>query len=176
MARPAMAYENNGGPAQYRPTRYGVSLLVGNAYDPDNFGLVILQGQMLVDYERVFWHSAPESLALKFEANVGMTTDGRDKSLAALNMLAFYRFEEATTGKWTPYIEAGIGVIYTDFRVDGQGLYFNFNPQAGFGFEYDLGSDKAMTMALRLHHLSNGNTYKENRGINSALLMIGYLF
>ncbi len=157
-------------------TRYGVALLAGKVYDPQSIGLLLVQGQLLLDYSRVFRHRAPESLRLKLEANAGLTTDGRQRALLSLNMLALKYLPRFTSGRWTPYVEAGIGLIYTDFRVDGQGLNFNFNPQAGVGVEYALPSGAALTSALRLHHVSNGNTYHENRGINSVLLMIGYLF
>ena len=162
--------------SEYVPNRYGVGLLLGGAYDPDPIGLVLVQGQMLVDYDRFSWHAAPEALSLKFEANAGITTDGRDRALLSVNALAHYYLGRRKAEKWVPYIEAGIGLIYTDFKVEGQGLRFNFNPQAGAGVEFALPEDRAMTVSLRLHHVSNGNTYKDNRGFNSAFLMIGYLF
>lgn len=162
--------------ASVSPNRYGLGMLVGRAYDPDSFGLAFVQGQLLVDYDRVFRHKVPDALHLKFEANLGLTTDGRNKRLASINMLALYYLGNRPRWHWTPYVEAGIGLIYTSFRVDGQGLYVNFNPQAGAGVEFPLPDNQAMTIALRLHHLSNGGLHKENRGVNSALLMIGYLF
>lgn len=161
---------------EYAPVRYGIALLGGMAYDPQNIGLAIVQGQMLFDYAQIFWHKAPDDLRLKFEVNAGLTLDGRKRGLLAVNMLALRYLGGYALADWTPYVEAGIGLIYTDFRVAGQGLNLNFNPQAGVGFEHALSDGRALTTALRLHHLSNGNTYKENRGINSALLMIGYLF
>jgi len=158
------------------PTRTGFGLLLGTAYDPDSFGLAIVQGQMLLDYDRVSWHVAPEPLRLKLEVNAGLTTDGRQRALLAVNLLALYYLEPYRSGPWAPYIEGGFGVIYTDFQVDGQGLRTNFNPQAGIGLEYALANHSAMTIGFRAHHVSNGHTYRENRGINSALITIGYLF
>jgi len=160
----------------YTPARFGLALLGGAAYDPDHIGLIIIQGQMLLDYEQVAWHKAPDDLKMKFEVNAGLTLDGRDRSLISVNMMALRYLGRYTMANCIPYVEAGIGLIYTDFKVDGQGLNLNFNPQAGVGFEYALSGGGAVTTALRLHHLSNGNTYKENRGVNSALLLIGYLF
>jgi len=160
----------------YIPTRYGTALLVGGAYDPETFGLVLLQGQMIVDYDRVFWHEAPEALRIKFEINGGLTTDGNHRGLLSVDMLALYSFDNFKMGRWLPYAEAGIGVIYTDFQVEGQGSRINFNPQLGIGVEYPLSTGGAMTVGLRLHHLSNANLMDENRGVNSALLLVGYLF
>ncbi|MCD6582884.1 MAG: acyloxyacyl hydrolase [Desulfuromusa sp.] len=161
---------------QYLPTRYGVALLAGGAYDPDNIGMVIVQGQMVADYKRFFVHRSPKGLRLKIEANLGLTTDGRQRMMFSLNMLALNYFENWQIGPCTPYVEAGIGAIYTDFKVDGQGSRINFNPQLGTGLEYPLKNGGAMTVGLRLHHISNGNLLKDNRGVNSALLQIGYLF
>lgn len=162
--------------SEYSPTRYGVALLGGKSYDPDHFGLLIVQGQALFDYDRIFWHDAPEALRLKLEANAGLTTDGRHRGLLAVNAMALYYLDRFKYGSWTPYVEAGVGLIYTDFQVEEQGMRFNFNPQAGFGVEYALPNGAAITTALRLHHVSNGGTHHDNRGVNSALLMIGYLF
>ncbi len=161
---------------EYAPTRYGAALLAGKAYDPDSFGLLMLQGQVLLDYDRVFWHAAPEDLRFKLEANLGITTDGRHRGLAGVNALALYYLPQFKRAQWTPYVEAGVGVIYTDFQVAGQGLRFNFNPQVGVGVEYELANGAAVTGAIRLHHLSNGELHDDNRGVNSALLLIGYLF
>lgn len=162
--------------SDYAPTRYGAALLVGKAYSPDHFGLVLAQGQVVFDYDRIFWHAAPEPLRFKLEANAGITTDGRHRGLLAVNAMALYYLEHFKRGDWTPYVEAGIGLIYTDFQVAGQGMRFNFNPQAGVGVEYALPGGAAVTTAVRLHHISNGKTHHDNRGINLALLMIGYLF
>jgi lipid A 3-O-deacylase len=161
---------------QYLPTRYGVALLSGGAYDPDHIGMVIVQGQLLTDYKRFLSHRTPDKLRLKVEANLGLTTDGRQRSMFSLNILALNYFENWRFATCTPYVEAGIGAIYTDFQVKDQGSRFNFNPQLGAGVEFPLQTGGSMTLGLRLHHISNGNLLKDNRGVNSALLMIGYLF
>ncbi len=158
------------------PTRYGVAVLAGGAYDPETFGMVLLQGQMVIDYDRVFWHAAPEALRLKLEANGGMTTGDRQRGIVAVDMLALYVLPAYKFGRWLPYVEGGIGVIYTDFQVDGQGSRFNFNPQLGAGFEIPLATGGTMTLGVRLHHLSNGNLLEDNRGVNSVLMQVGYLF
>lgn len=162
--------------AQDEPTRYGTALLVGNVYDPDNISLAMVQGQMLLDYDRIFWHAAPESLRLKLEVNGGLTSDGDQRALLSLNMLALNYLNGFRIGRWLPYVEAGIGAIYTDFKVQGQGARINFNPQLGVGLESPLPTGGTVTMGVRLHHISNSNLLKENRGVNSVLLMIGYLF
>lgn len=156
--------------------RYGITLLAVQSYDPDRFGLVILQGNVQLPYAQVFWHDAPDSLFFKGELNVGITTDGRERGLVAANMMAvkYIEFLFSTTSK--PYLEGGIGVAFTDFRVKGQGLRINFNPQIGVGIDFPTDSGRDITMGVRLHHLSNGDLHRDNRGINSILLVSGVRF
>lgn len=162
--------------AQEPLPRYGMALLAGQAYDPDHFGLVILQGNVRLPYDQVFWHEAPDSLFFQGELNLGMTTDGRDRVLAAVNMMAVKHVESLASATWSPYLEGGIGVVYTDFRVKGQGLRFNFNPQIGFGIDFRTACGRDMTVAARLHHLSNADLYRDNRGVNSVLILTGVRF
>ena len=47
----------------------------------------------------------------------------------------------------------------------------------GFKVPLDDGSDsEAISLGLRLHHVSNANLLKDNRGVNSVFLMVGYQF
>jgi len=156
-------------------TRYGVSLLTGLAYDPDHFGLTLLQGVALFDYDRIFWHPAPADLRLKLELNLGLKTDPQPRGVVSANALALYYLGREQS-IWRPYVEAGIGIIYTDFQVEDQGLRINFNPQCGVGVEHPLADGGTMTLGLRLSHISNGHLHHDNRGINAALVAIGYLF
>lgn len=169
-----------GGPgwaaAQESSPRYGMALLAGQSYDPDRFGLVILQGNVQLPYAQVFWHDAPESLFFKGELNIGMTTDGRDRALAAVNMMAVKYVESLASATCRPYFEGGIGVIYTDFQVKGQGLRFNFNPQIGIGIDFKTAHGRDISVGVRLHHLSNADLHRDNRGINSVLMLAGVRF
>ena len=70
----------------------------------------------------------------------------------------------------------GIGVIYTDFQVEGQGSRINFNPQFGIGAEFNLDSGGPFFSAIRLSHISNGGLHSDNRGVNSIVLVIGRFF
>ena len=92
--------------------------------------------------------------------------------ITSANILAQY-YLGGGSGRFRPYVEAGIGLIYTDFQVEGQGLRFNFNPQAGLGCDLRTGGGVVWFTNLRLHHLSNGGLYDDNRGINSVLVQVG---
>jgi hypothetical protein len=127
--------------------------------------------QALYDYEAIWPHEAPDALGIRFEGNLGAAT-GTEFSGARLmasgNVLAVYDLAPFGTPKFAPYVEAGVGLIYTDFQRKGQGLRMNFNPVAGIGIR--MGS---RFLTLRLHHLSNGGLDDDNRGINSVILGFG---
>jgi hypothetical protein len=158
------------------PDRYGLGITLGHAYDPEAIDFVQLAGFALYDYDRVWSHPAPEPLRFKVEASAGVTTHPRTRAMVSANMLACYYLERLATARLKPYAEAGIGLIYTDLRVSGQGWRFNFNPQAGFGAEITAGDGPPWFVAVRLHHLSNGRLFHENRGVNSVVLQIGRFF
>lgn len=159
------------------PTRYGLAVLGGMAYDPDTFGLSLVQGYALIDYERAcFWQEAPDDLRLRVEGNVGLAGRQGQRAVASLNLLAFKYLDRFAAGNRRPYIEGGIGVIYTDFQVDGQGLRLNFNPQAGAGIEWARPDGHALQAGVRVHHLSNAGLHDDNRGINSLLFTVGWLY
>ena len=157
------------------PTRYALGGSLGLTYDPNNdVDFVLLSGAALLDYERIWPHRAPEPLRFKVEGSAGLTTAPRTRAVVSANIMALYFLQRWETPTVRPYAEAGIGLIYTDFQVDGQGLRVNFNPQAGVGAELDLGNAGPWFVAVRAHHVSNGNLYKDNRGINSVVMQIGF--
>lgn len=159
------------------PTRYGLAVLGGMAYNPDTFGIGLLQGYALFDYDRVFfWHEAPDGLRLRVEGNLGLAGYEGERAVASINLLAFKYLDRPAGENWRPYLEGGIGVIYTDFQVEDQGSRFNFNPQAGAGVEWARPDGHALQAGVRLHHLSNAGLNDDNRGINSLLLMVGWLY
>lgn len=159
------------------PDRYGMTVELGNSYDPGNdISFALLTGFGLFDYGKVWRQDRPRELCFKVEAGLGSTFRPDGRAMASLDMLALYYFDRIATPHLRPYFEAGIGVIYTDFRVKGQGLRFNFNPQLGLGAELLQQDGPGSFFALRLHHLSNGNLYHDNRGVSSLVLQAGRFF
>jgi lipid A 3-O-deacylase len=157
--------------------RYGMAIAGGNTYTPENdISFILLSGFALFDYEKVWGHKAPDALRFKVESSVGATTRPDRKLMTSANIFALYYLKGLAFKTFRPYIEGGIGIIYTDFQVQGQGLRFNFNPQAGMGTEFTVGSDTTCLVALRLHHISNGGLNHDNTGINSVTLMLGRFF
>ena len=156
--------------------RYGFALSYGNTFTPDS-DIGFWKGTLwaMFDYDKIWGHKAPEALRFKIELTLGSTTRPDYKVIASTGMMALYYLECLSTRFMTPYIEGGIGVIYTDFQVDGQGSRINFNPQAGFGMEFPLGQETLFT-ALRWDHISNGGLNKDNQGVDSYVFMIGAYF
>ena len=173
-ANSALAEENN---ENAIPTRYGLAAILGHTFDPpDGIFFTQLSGFIMWDYDKVWRHWAPDPLRWKLEANAGLTVAPNRRAMISLAMMAVYYLEFISNDRLMPYIEGGIGVTYTDFQVEGQGLRVNFIPQLGIGMEFNVNSGAPFFSALRISHVSNGGLHDENRGTNSVLLMLGRFF
>lgn len=156
--------------------RYGFTLSYGNTFTPDS-DIGFWKGTLwaMFDYDKIWGHSAPDALRFKIELSLGSTTRPEYKLITSAGIMALYYLEDLSTRCMTPYIEGGLGVIYTDFQVDGQGSRINFNPRAGFGVEFPLGRETLFT-ALRWDHISNAGLNRDNQGVDSYVFMIGAYF
>jgi lipid A 3-O-deacylase len=162
---------------KYDATRYGVSLVSGRSYDPtNNIDFYMVSGFALFDYDRIWRHKAPDTLRFRVEGSIGSAHYNKTRFVSSVNMFATCYLDPFKTHVFKPYVEGGIGIIYTDFQVRGQGLRFNFNPQLGVGTEIKAGNDRTYYLSLRLHHISNGGLDDENRGVNSVMGMFGFYF
>jgi hypothetical protein len=159
------------------PNRFGVGLVYGNTFNPvTDISFLQVTAFGLFDYDKVWRHPAPRGLRFKVEASFGLTIHPGARTVAAVNMLALYHLRFLAAGRVTPYIEGGIGGIYTDFQAQGkgqQGSRINFNPLLGVGLEVAPRSGPPFFAAVRLHHLSNAGLRRANQGVDSALLMVG---
>jgi hypothetical protein len=159
------------------PTRYGLAAVLGKTFDPvDNIYFTQLSGFIMWDYDKVWHHWAPDPLRFKVEGTAGLTVSPNKRAMASVGMMALYYLEFIASDRLVPYLEGGIGVVYTDYQVKGQGSRFNFNPQIGIGAEFQVGSGAPFFTALRLSHISNAGLHDENRGVNSIVWMLGRFF
>ena len=156
------------------PTRAGVALSCGVSYSPSGVDFCLLTGILLFDYDRVWPHKAPESLRFRVEYSLGAIVEPETRLMTSANMIAQFYYPGTSAGRVRPYLGGGIGIIYTDFKVEGQGWKINFNPLLGLGVEF--GPDPALFLDVRLHHISNGGLDEENTGVNSVQLMLGRYF
>ena len=163
----------------YAPTESGIFLNSGYTYDPSD-GAIFSQISLfrLYDYDRIWKHKAPDNLRFKVEGSVGSAflDDNDVKFIANAGILALLYLDRFETDRIKPYLEAGIGVIYTDYRVTGQDYRFNFNPQAGIGIEFKREGNQNRFVSLRMHHISNGGLGSLNRGQNSIVFAFGQYF
>ena len=161
------------------PHETALGLYAGRAYDWSDLYFVLAGWQALYDYETIWGHRAPEGLGIRLEGNLGVGTGSEfsgERVIASGNVLAVYEFGPGPKGRcaagqgsqFVPYVEAGVGLIYTDFQREDQAYRLNFNPVAGFGIR-----NRTTFLVLRLHHLSNGGLNDDNRGINSVVLGFG---
>ncbi len=162
----------------FSPTLTGISLNSGYTYDPSgDTSFYQISLFKLWDYDKIWFHDAPDNLRFKIEGSIGGSHwDDDVRLIANVGMLAMFYIDSLATKKIRPYIEGGIGVIYTDYRVNNQAYRFNFNPQAGIGVEFKRRNHKNWFIALRAHHLSNGGLNASNRGQNSIVVMLGQYF
>ena len=159
------------------PTRYGLAAVLGKTFDPVNdIYFTQLSGFIMWDYDKIWHHWAPEPLRFKVEGTAGLTVSPKTRAMASVGMMALYYLEFISSDRLVPYLEGGIGVVYTDFQVEGQGSRFNFNPQIGIGVEFERDFGPPVFGAVRLSHISNAGLADENRGVNSVILMIGRYF
>jgi lipid A 3-O-deacylase len=158
------------------PTRFGFGLSYGNSFHPDSkIGFILANYLVMFDYDKVWPHSAPENLRFKLEFSLGSTTTPENWPMGSAAMMALYYLDFLDSEAVRPYIEGGIGLIYTGFRVEGQGSRLNFNPKAGFGFEFPIGRESLFT-SLRWDHLSNAYLNDDNTSVDSVVLMFGAYF
>jgi hypothetical protein len=159
------------------PERTTGALAVTSSYDP-NFNISSLLASIAVIYDHGYlWDRARSgNTAFKLEAVAGSMVRPDVRTVASMNMLAVYYPPLPAREGLRPYLEAGIGAIYTDYRVERQAYRHNFNPQAGIGTEFRGRDGSSLFVALRLHHISNGSTNRDNQGVNSLLLQLGRFF
>lgn len=159
------------------PERTAAALSLSSSYDP-NFNLSSVAGTVAALYDHgLLWdNSRSGNTVFKLEATAGSMVRPDIRLLTSLNLLAMYYPPLPVSGRYRPYLEAGIGVIYSDYRVDGQAYRLLFNPQLGIGSDLAAADGEKFFLAVRLHHSSNGSINRDNRGTNSLLLQVGKYF
>jgi len=159
------------------PERASGALSLSSSYDP-NFNLSSVLASVSAWYDHgILWDQVRSGRKIfKLEAVAGSMVRPEIRGVASLNMMSMYYPALVESGRFRPYMEAGIGGIYTDYRVEQQAYRFNFNPQLGIGTEVKQEGGSNLFVAMRLHHISNGSINHYNQGVNSLLFQIGRFF
>ena len=83
-----------------------------------------------------------------------------------------FRWHAINTETWSIYGDFGSGLLATTVNTPAGGSSFNFTPQAGGGFSFEIAPDVRLMVGARWYHISNANTGAENPGRNS---LMGYV-
>ena len=94
-----------------------------------------------------------------------------DVSAGAAGLGGRYHF--SNNQAWTPYVTMAAGLIWTSLEVAELDRTFNFQVQYGLGFRQVTTRGPGLMLELRGHHISNGGTKGENRGLNTLLVVVG---
>jgi Lipid A 3-O-deacylase (PagL) len=97
----------------------------------------------------------------------------RDESTNFVGPTAVARWVFGTRGRVRPYVEAAVGALVGESGTVQTNCDLNFSLQVGTGVLLFWSERNAVTVGYRLHHLSNGNLCEGNRGLNSALFILG---
>ncbi|NIO05805.1 MAG: outer membrane beta-barrel protein [Proteobacteria bacterium] len=100
--------------------------------------------------------------------------DSEDRYAGGLTGVIAYNIR--LSEKWVPFVELGVGVLYTDLNPEGFGSHFNFTPQGGVGVRYKVLEGRYLTFSYRLHHISNAGLDEDNSSIDSHFFSIGLSF
>lgn len=73
----------------------------------------------------------------------------------------------------TPYIVAGVGLLWTSLDVREIDRIFNFQHFGGIGLRWAPLRGPGVIVELRNHHISNAGTAGENLGVNAGTIVAG---
>jgi hypothetical protein len=83
-------------------------------------------------------------------------------------------------GEVRPFIEGGLGLVYTDLRSrvrhSDLGQRMQFSEQGGFGVEWAFQPDYAFTLSGRYRHISNAGFDENNPGLDTVYGVVGLVF
>lgn len=91
-------------------------------------------------------------------------------------MLRWHYYER---GRFTAFLDAGLGVLFSTDDVPTGGTSFNFTPRAGAGATWRLSDDGARLVAgIRWHHISNARIDgdSENPDRDGIIGYVGVMF
>jgi len=107
---------------------------------------------------------------------LGMYVDQNGGDAVGGNVNLLLRWHFYNTETWSIYADAGAGLLLTTENVPSKGSSFNFTPQVGMGFSFEVSRDVRMLAGIRWHHISNANLYDENPGRDNVLIYAGLSF
>ena len=95
---------------------------------------------------------------------------------AEIGCSLFLRYSVNLATWIAPYLEVGLGYVYTTQHVHEQGSQSNFITQPGIGTKFFIGNHYALTVGYRYRHLSNAGMATPNRGVDSHFGIVGLTY
>jgi hypothetical protein len=107
-----------------------------------------------------------------FELTHSWIFEGAGNVISGMTGLVRYNLPSHTE-RWFPYIQAGVGFVYTDAYKDRSqnliGQAVEFNPQFSMGLHYLINKNWALDGEAMFHHISNaGMAEGRNAGVNAV--------
>jgi len=150
---------------------WGLSKEVGMVPINLRLGYIMFRGK--------WWIIPSGVLEASVEPFVSVITSVRSGGHGSIEMGAglpvFTYYFDTGTG-FTPYIEGGLGLLYTDLRGYHLGGHFSFQETFGLGASYFLSQNLALTAAWRYRHVSNAGLYDDNAGLNTGVFLAGFSY
>ncbi len=121
-----------------------------------------------------WWRGNFEPLGEVFGSGIFL---GRGNYLADGRFWMRYNFVQREW-KVVPYVQAGVGVTFTDADQSVFGQVFNFNQAAAIGVRYFIRSHCSLNGEYRVQHISNASMSDKNLGINAqgGVLSVSWFF
>ena len=87
-----------------------------------------------------------------------------------------FRWHFLARDTWSLYVDGGCGLMWTSRDVPPDSASFNFLPQAGAGFTWEIADDTRLMLGARWFHASNANTGSPNPSYNGVFVYAGVSF
>jgi opacity protein-like surface antigen len=83
------------------------------------------------------------------------------------------KYSDRVTSRIAPYIEGGVGMIYTTQHTHEQGTQCNFLCQGGAGLQFFIHEKLALIGGYRYRHMSNAGIDDDNEGVDHHFVLLG---
>jgi hypothetical protein len=85
-----------------------------------------------------------------------------------------WRWNVTPHPRWSAFGELSMGGLWTNEPIPENISRINFSAHWGGGVRMGRPTGRALLLAYRFQHFSNGNQFSENPGVNSHVVMVGW--
>ena len=98
-----------------------------------------------------------------------------DRETVEASAVPYFRLEPSSAERWIPYLEGGVGLIYSDVRGFDLGSHFLFSDNVGAGITFVDSNEHRWGLGYRLRHISHAGLWADaNDGLNTHFLVFSY--